>query len=173
MNSKTFLISWRTILLGAVNGFISSVVLVLIERVASYDAEVHERAATAVLASKGYITCGYHRNPMWWVLPSLWHIVLFIVASVLVHRFLAKRDRSVFILWQVVSCVVLAEWLMTVTVGATIDYLSGFRSLVSQLSWALEQAFSHRILTFIALVFAVNVVYGTIMQIAPKHYSDF
>jgi hypothetical protein len=159
-------------LLGAVNGLISSVVLVLIERVASYDAEVRERAATAVLASKGHLVCGTHPNPMWWVLPSLWHIVLFIVASILVHRFLAKRDQSVFMLWQVVSCVVLAEWLITVTVGASIDYLSGFRSLASQLSWAIEQAFSPRVLTFIALVFAVNVVFGTIMQMAQTHYSE-
>ena len=72
-----------------------------------------------------------------WVPVSVWHIILSVVASLLVHRYMTIHLRSPFLLWQVVGITSLYGWALTafliVSMGCIMRRRSEFFRAFSEL----------------------------------------
>src|SRR5215813_3334589 len=95
----------RVGLLGAAAGLFSISVSLLIARIDAYYAYLswlHE--------------ADYDRGVenLWWVPIGIWHLILSITTSLLVHRYLTPWLKSPFLLWQVIGIASLLGWGLTV-----------------------------------------------------------
>ena len=146
----------HTVLLGLMAGLFSSGLCLLAFQVDEYYRELAEARARAFMPR--VIGCGFGRSPYWWVYLSGLHIFLYVVATLLVYRFLSKRETSVFILWQYIGLSVIAGWLLLLIVEMIPSLLEGwffhFSSPVSPAGWKV-----------LAVAFAANVIYGTAIHI--------
>lgn len=89
------------------------------------------------------------------------------------HRYLAKRVSSLLVLWVLIGSSVVLAWGASIVFGLVLDeyltrgqfplekILGGFIYTPNQISG----------LKFIAVMIATSVVYGTVMQVASKHYG--
>ena len=164
---------WRTALLGAINGLFSSAVYLMVYRFDEYYAELQRSRWIAQAKADGLCTLTIGVNPFWWVPASCWHIILFIVSSLFIHRYLAKRFRSVFLLWQFIGLMVMVGWGITVLIGTILDgYLvKGEVPLEAILGGVIYYTlYESSVIKFLALMMAINVIYGTVMQVAARHY---
>jgi len=94
---------------------------------------------------------------------------MFVIAGFIVHRFLAKTLKSVFLLWQVVGVTVVFEWaLIFIT-------FEGIYSLVTQrqFQWITQSPapIKEAVFGFTVFTIATNMVYGVVMQVSAKYYS--
>lgn len=157
---------WRTCLLGAAAGLFSSGLCLLAYRVDEYGDRLREIEARARAIAEGLIGCGYvGRGPFWWVYATGTHIVLYVVASLVVHRFLSKRVTSVFLLWQCIGLLVIAGWGLLTALSATL------RVVFDAMPFHLISPFSPDGLKFTALALAANVIYGTVIQSSANRYK--
>ena len=103
---------------------------------------------------------------LWWVPVAIWHLILSVTASLVVHRYLSTRLRSPFLLWQVIGTATLLWWGLTFVLMGSMEYL--MRGHVSF-------PFSPRELTMIAKYFstgfACNVVYASMMKACSRQYT--
>lgn len=156
----------RLIALGVVNGLLSVGLLLVVERMDAYHAE---RAAEQ-LAESDVIACTVEMNPLWWIPLSFWHVLIFIAAALVVHRYFGDRVRSVFLLWQLVGAAAVVGWALTLLVATGLDCVMTGRSLpFGSLFNPSKQWDAFR---FAAFVVGVNVLYGTAMQIAATQYAQ-
>ena len=78
----------RIATLGAAAALLSSSVTLLIDRVDTYYVSLQENYFPY---ERGVLS-------LWWLPATLWHIILSVVASLVVHRYLATRVKSPFVL---------------------------------------------------------------------------
>jgi hypothetical protein len=91
----------RVGMLGAAGGLFSISVFLLVARVDAYYAYLSWLEVT------NYATYERGVEDLWWIPISFWHVLLSAVASLLVHRYLATRQKSPFFLWQMVGIIAL------------------------------------------------------------------
>ena len=151
-------------ILGAAAGLFSSSVTLLIARIDAYYAYL------SMLRASDY---AYERRveALWWVPPFVWHIILSVVASLLVHRYLMTRLRSPFLLWQVVGITTLFGWALTffLVLGMHL-VMHGHLSSSEQPSVNSEKAL--QIAKYGATVSACNVFYGSVMSASSRQYVE-
>jgi hypothetical protein len=108
-------------------------------------------------------------EPLWWVKVAGLNLLMFVIAGFIVHRFLAKHLKSVFLLWQVVGVTVILEWALTFITVEGID------SLVTQrpFHWISQSPAPIReiVIGFIVFTMAINIFYGVVIQVSAKYYS--
>jgi hypothetical protein len=150
-------------ILGAAAGLFSSSVTLLIARIDTYYAWLRER---------NYDT--YARvDDLWWIPVSVWHIILSVVASLLIHRYLTNRIRSPFLLWQVVGLTSLIGWALTsVLVLGLRCVLLGNLSAVRSLEHFVMSDEALIVAKYVATVFACNVFYAAVMNASSRQYVD-
>lgn len=148
--------------LGAVAGLLSSSVILLIARIDSY---------YNWLRGASY---AYERvEDLSWVPASVWHIILSVVASLLVHRYLKDQIKSPFLLWQVIGGTALFGWGLTafllvsvhcVVHGNLVAVRSVERFVVSDEVWFIAR--------YVATVLACNVLYGSVISASSQQYVE-
>ena len=150
-------------ILGVAAGLFSSSITLLIARIDAYYAYLSRIQETTYHYERGV-------EGLWWVPASVWHIILSVVASLLVHRYLATHLRSPFLLWQVVGISSLFGWALTFVLAVSMDcVMSGNlnaleRSVNSREVWLVGK--------YVATVFACNVLYGSVMSAASRQYVE-
>ena len=147
-------------ILGVAAGLFSSSVTLLIARIDTY---------YAWLRDSGYRD--YQRvDDLWWVPASVWHIILSVVAALLVHRYLATRLRSPFMIWQVVGITSLLGWALSFVLVVSLRcVVTGDLSFLEYL-WDSDDVLL--IAKYVATVFACNVFYGSVMSASSRHYLE-
>jgi len=175
MKMNKFSNTSRLLLLSATNGLFSSSVLIVLDRVHSFYTEQRFQDEMRDV-ERIYRETGTHIQlinwqpvPFWWVKASGINLLMFVIAGFIVHRFLAKHLKSVFLLWQVVGVTVIFEWALTfITV-------EGIHSLVTQrpFQWISQSPAPVRevVFGFIVSTIAINIVYGVVIQVSAKYYS--
>ena len=153
----------RVGLLGAAAGLFSSSVLLLIDRIDSYYASL--RAAESEDQFCG--TSGLHE--LYWLPLIFVHMLMSVVASFLVHRYLSNRIRSPFLLWQTIGITTLFGWGLAgfVIVGlqcAVRGNLYALEHLVTSVDWTLVK--------YVSVVFACNVFYGSVINASSRQYAE-
>ena len=145
-------------LLGVAAGLLSSSVTLLIARIDTYYTWLWDSSER-----------DYHRvEDLWWVPASVWHIILSVVAALMVHRYLATRLRSPFLLWQVVGITTLFGWALTFVLVVSLNcILNGNLSSLEHFLNADDVLLTGK---FAATVFACNVFYGSVMDASSRQY---
>lgn len=151
--------NWRAVVLGLGAGLFSSGLCLFAYRIDEYYRALMEAQARAFMPR--FIHCASGQGPYWWVYVSGVHIFLYVVATLVVYRFLSKRETSVFMLWQYIGLSVIAGWLLLLIVEMIPRLLEGWPfhliSPVSPAGWKV-----------LAVGFAANVIYGTAIHIFAK-----
>ena len=154
-------------ILGAAAGLFSISVTLLIARIDAYYAYL---ARTQEEGYRAYESV----ERLTWIPISVWHIILSVVAALLVHRYLATRVRSPFMLWQLIGIASVYGWVLTllllVSMGCLMD--GTMRSLghllvaddgrLSEESWLIGK--------YVVTVFACNVFYGSVISASSRQY---
>ena len=147
----------RLAMAGACSGLFSVSVFLLLARVTTY-------YDFLVFRHYGGYNARDYVDDLWWVPVVVWHVILSIVASLLMHRYLATARASVFLRWQTIGGVVLAAWGLTLFLGV------GMECLIRGNTTPVEQFFQLfklvPVAQFVASVFASNVLYGSAIQVA-------
>jgi len=149
----------RLALAGACSGLFSVSVFLLLARVVAFYQYLSFREINGY-ESRYYDTV----EELWWVPFVVWHVILSIVASLLMHRYPATSRASTFLRWQVIGLVALAAW------GLTLFLAVGMDCLMRGNTQPIEQFFRMSkpvpIAQFVAAVFASNVLNGTAVHAA-------
>lgn len=152
---------FRIGILGAAAGLFSTSITLLIGRIDHY---------YAYLASLDGTNYGaYHTvRELWWVPASVWHIILSVVASLVVHRYLTTQLRSPFLLWQVIGLTSIFGWALTFALVVSIDsVVSGDFNFVRQLPRSDEVLI---VAKYVTTIFACNVLYGSVIGASSRQY---
>ena len=152
---------FRIATIGAVGGLFTFSMFLLIDRVDSYYDFLSR-------AEEGCYGASFNVMDLWWIPSAFWHALLFAVASLAAHRYLAARRMSHFSLWQLVGALGLSGWLVTIFAAAGLECLR-LGSLYS-LRTAVELLFTSSTVKFVAAVFAGNVAYGSLIQSIASQY---
>jgi hypothetical protein len=149
----------RLAMAGACSGLFSVSMYLLAARVTTYYDYLSSRASF-----------GYNERyeavveDLWWIPVVAWHVVLSILASLLVHRYVAAGRVSTFLRWQAIGFLPLIGWVLSAFIGISLE------CLVRGRTWPMEQVWSLinfiPLAQFVAAVFASNVLYGTAIQSA-------
>lgn len=154
----------RVAMAGACSGLFSVSVFLLGARVVAYYDYLRFREFSS------YATRYDTIEDLWWVPVVVWHVVLAIVASLLMYRYLATSRASTFLRWQAIGFVALAGW------GLTVFIAVGMECLIRANTNAIEQAFQMfkfvYVAQFVAAVFASNVLYGSAIQAATESLGE-
>ena len=145
--------------LGATAGLFSSSVTLLIARIETYYEWLHR--------TEDYLRI---QEDLWWIPLLLWHIVLSVVASFLVHGYLKTRLRSPFLLWQTIGITSLMGWALTFIVAVSVGAVmrGNFMTLDGLvLSSDVELIGKH-----FSTVFACNVLFGSVINASSRQYVD-
>ena len=144
--------------LGATAGLFSSSVTLLIARIETYYEWLHR--------TEDYLRI---QEDLWWIPLLLWHIVLSVVASFLVHGYLKTRLRSPFLLWQTIGITSLIGWGLTFIIAVTAGGVMRGNMSLEGLVFSTDV---EHIGKYVSTVFACNVLYGSIMNASSRQYVD-
>ena len=150
----------RIATLGAAAGLLSSSVTLLIARIDAYYRWLE--AINYDLYDRGV-------ERLWWLPASCWHMLLSIVASLMVHRYLATRIRSPFLLWQVVGITTLFGWGLSLLLVVSLEAVGR-----GNLNFFMETLSSDEVVLiakYVSTVFACNVFYGSVMTASSRQYT--
>jgi hypothetical protein len=150
--------------LGAAAGVFSVGVTLLIARIDSYYAYLSWLETTS--DSQYYDRA----EALWWIPFGVWHVVLAIVASLLVHRYLTARVRSRFLLWQVIGAAALLGWGLTFFAGLSIDCV--MLKDLDPFARALNSLQVGNTAKYLSAAFACNVFYGSVIAASSRHYIE-
>ena len=143
---------------GACSGLFAVSVFLLAARVVSFYEYLGFRE------TNGYATRYNGVEDLWWMPVVLWHVVLSILASLLINRYLASGRASIFLRWQAIGLVALCGWGLTLFIG------TGLECLLRGNSKPIDEVFSlfafAPVTQFVAAVFASNVLFGSAIQAA-------
>ena len=149
----------RLAMAGACSGLFSVSVYLLAARVTAYYDYLRYTEAYGYNERYNSVV-----EDLWWIPVVAWHVVLSIVGSLFVHRYLTTGRVSTFLRWQAIGFVVLIGWALSVSTATGLD------CLVRGAIWPAEQAWNMfklvPVAQFVAAVFASNVLYGTAVQAA-------
>jgi hypothetical protein len=154
----------RVGMLGAAGGLFSISVFLLIARIDAY---------YTYLSRLDEMSCAtYERGveDLGWIPIAFWHMLLSVVASLLVHRYLATRHKSPFLLWQVVGMITLLAWVLTFSAAVGLDCL--MRGDINSLQHAISRIEVGYIAKYVSAVFACNVFYGSALQTSSRQYIE-
>ena len=149
-------------LLGAAAGLFSSSIILLVARIDTYYAYLSRDHSEPYDA--------FNRVELEWIPLSFWHITLSVVASLLVHRYLATRVKSPFLLWQIIGVASLHGWALTAFLIVSMTCilegdLSSLENLMnSEKAWHIAKS--------AATVFACNVFYGSVISASSRQYVE-
>lgn len=149
----------RLALAGACSGLFSVSVFLLGYRLLAY----YDHLASRQLDDYE-ISYSASVHDLWWLPVVIWHVVLSVVASLLVHRYIDSSQTSTFFRWQIIGFIALAGWSLTVFTGITMDCM--IRGNTVPVDHALRLVNLIPAAQFVAGVFASNVLYGTAIHVA-------
>lgn len=152
--AEDFRVAW----LGAFAGLFTNSLFLLVERVDGYYAYL------ARLREADYEGYGRGVDNLWWLPVLFWHVLLFTGASLLIHRYLATRLRSKFLLWQVIGVGALFGWLCSLAAMVSLECV--MQGDMDTLGSVLTPRADWFVIKFVATVFAANVAYGSVLQSA-------
>ena len=148
-------------ILGAAAGLFSTGIALLIARIDAYYAYLSR------IQEDGYIN--YERvDRLLWIPISVWHIILLVVASLLVHRYLTTRLRSPFLLWQVVGITSLFGWALTAFLIVSMSCV--MEGDLSSLEHLLKSDDALLIAKYAATVSTCNVFYASVISASSRQY---
>ena len=152
----------RVAILGAAAGLFSSSVTLLMARIDAYYDYLSWRNEI------GY-SAHYERavEDLEWIPICLWHILLAVTASLLVHRYLANRFNSPFLLWQVIGITSLGGWVLTFSLVMILRFVMTGELDVERILYLLQA--SH-VAKYAATTFACNVFYGSVINASSRQY---
>lgn len=154
----------RVGVLGAAAGLFSISVVLLIARIDDYYTYL------SWLDETDYAIYNKGVERLWWLPAAFWHLVLSVVASLMVHRYLTNFRRSPFLLWQVVGVTSLLAWGLTFVLGMSMEcVMNGNLNTLQHI--ANSDAPSY-IVKYVAAAFACNVFYGSVMQASSQQYTE-
>ena len=149
-------------ILGAAAGLFSTSITLLIARIDAYYAYL------ARIHEEGYIN--YERvDGLLWIPVSVWHIILSIVASLLVHRYLATRVRSPFLLWQFIGIAALFGWALTAFLVVGMSCV--IEGDLSSLEHLMRPDDLLLIAKYAATVSTCNVFYASVISASSRQYA--
>jgi hypothetical protein len=150
-------------LLGAAAALFAGSVTLLIARIDTYYAYLTWMRETDARFDRGV-------EGLWWVPAFFWHMLLSVVASLMVHRYLTNRLRSTFLLWQVVGGVSLLGWGVTAFLLVGLDWvMTGDLISLQRLTNSADLGL---VAKYVSTVFACNVVYGSVMHASSRQYIE-
>jgi hypothetical protein len=150
-------------LLGAAAGLFSSSIILLVARIDTYYAylsRTHSETYDAFNRVEG----------LEWIPLSFWHITLSVVASLLVHRYLATRIKSPFLLWQLIGVASLHGWAITAFLIVSMTCI--LEGNLTSLEYLLNSEKAWDIGQRAAIVFACNVFYGSVISASSRQYVE-
>jgi hypothetical protein len=148
-------------ILGAAAGLFSTGIVLLIARIDAYYAYLSR------IQEDGYIN--YERvDRLLWIPISVWHIILLVVASLLVHRYLTTRLRSPFLLWQVVGITSLFGWVLTAFLIVSMSCV--MEGDLSSLEHLLKSDDALLIAKYAATASTCNVFYASVISASSRQY---
>ncbi len=154
----------RVGMLGAAGGLFSISLFLLVARVDAYYTYLTRLEESGYTAYEGGI------EDLWWIPVAFWHVLLSVVASLSVHRYLSTRRRSPFLLWQLTGIIALLAWGLTFSIAAGLDCL--MRGSIVPLERAFSLVELGYVAKYVSAVFAGNVMYGSAMQAASRQYVE-
>lgn len=152
-------------ILGAAAGLFSTSITLLIARIDAYHTH---------LSRIGEETYSVYEavDRLEWVPISVWHIILSVVASLLVHRYLSTRVKAPFLLWQVVGISSLFGWALTaflvVSIGCVME--GDLNCLEHFLGHLMKPDDTLRIAKYAATVSTCNVFYASVISASSRQY---
>lgn len=153
---------FRVGILGAAAGLFSMSVYLMFARIDAYYAYL-----SAVDTS--YHTYDKPGADLWWIPIAIWHLLLFITASLVAHRHLATQLRSPFLLWQVIGISNVLGWGLTVFVVVSLECL--MRGNLYPLERAMNPDGIADAAKYVSAIFACNVFYGSVMKASSRQYT--
>jgi hypothetical protein len=148
-------------ILGAAAGLFSTGIVLLIARIDAYYAYLSR------IQEDGYIN--YERvDGLLWIPISVWHIILLVVASLLVHRYLTTRLRSPFLLWQVIGITSLFGWALTAFLIVSMSCV--MEGDLSSLEHLLKSDDALLIAKYAATASTCNVFYASVISASSRQY---
>ena len=149
-------------ILGAAAGLFSSSVTLLIARIDAYYAYYLSRIQEETYHAYEKV------DRLEWIPVSVWHIILSVVASLLIHRYLTTHLRSPFLLWQVVGITSLVGWALTalliVSMGCVME------GDLSSLEHLMKPDDAWLIAKYAATVSTCNVFYASVISASSRQY---
>jgi hypothetical protein len=150
-------------LLGAAAGLFSSSLVLLIDRIDSY------YASLAAFENEDQVCGTNFVHELFWLPLTFSHMVMSVVASFVVHRYLSNRITSPFLLWQTVGITTLLGWgLAGITVVVLQCVVRGnlypLEHLLTSMDWTLAK--------YVSVVFACNVFYGSVIDASTRQYES-
>jgi hypothetical protein len=149
-------------ILGAAAGLFSISVALMIARIDAYYAYLSS------LQETHYSMYERGVEDLAWIPASCWHILLSVVASLLVHRYLTVR--SPFLLWQVIGITSLLGWSLTFVLAVSLGCL--VRGDLNPLQHAVNSNTLGYIAKYVSAIFASNVMYGSLIQASCRQYTE-
>ena len=147
----------RLAMAGACSGLFSVSLFLLCARVVTFYDYLKFRR------TYGY-DADYGTEDLWWTPVVVWHVLLSVGASLLIHRYLTTRRTTTFLRWQAIGISSLTGWVLTAVL------LVGMECLIQGSTRPIEYAFDMfkfvPVAQFVASVFASNVLYGSAIQAA-------
>ena len=153
---------FRTGMLGAFCGLFSFAVFLLVDRVVVY----HDYMARMMETSEYY---GGHVEDLRWMPFSVWHVLLFVLSSFVVHRYFARRVASPFLLWQLIGLAALCAWGLSFSTVLVIDEL--MHPSISSLERLVSLTDVSFVARFVTTAAACNAVYASFIQSAARQYT--
>ncbi len=144
----------RAAFLGATGGLFSFSVFLLVARVDYY------YAFLSCLDQNNYDFCSNVDN-LHWLPICFWHLVLSVVASLMVHRYLPALRNTPFLLWQTVGITTLFGWVLSFCIVVGFDCLT--TGQISPIERALTSAKFGDLAKYITVGLACNVLFGSAM----------
>lgn len=151
----------RAAFLGATGGLFSFSVFLLVARVDDY------YAFLSCLDQNNYDFCSDVDN-LHWMPICFWHLVLSVVASLMVHRYLPALRNTPFLLWQTVGITTLFGWFLSFCIAVGLDCLMS--GDIDPLKRALTSAEYGDLAKYISVGLACNVLFGSAMLASSTRY---
>lgn len=155
----------RTGILGAAAGLFSMSVALLIARIDAW-----YRYLSWFSERIYYAPYDQRVESLWWLPVFVWHMLLSIVASLLVHRYLATCVRSPFLLWQIIGLTSLLGWVLTFVITIGMECVTNGN--LSSVQHPFPPFEPDNIAKYISAVFACNVLYASVMKAASQQYTE-
>jgi hypothetical protein len=154
----------RYLLLAIINGAISFLTLATIERIRFLRLDLQYRLEQG---SGGVFFDTFGWFPFWTWPILIFHVLLFPAAALIIRRYLLNRLGAGLFFWLAVAVIVTIEWLIASLTGVAVEArVRGASILEGILGAFIYRASQETALNFIFAVFAVNLVFGLVVQLA-------
>lgn len=157
----------RYILLAIVNGVVSFLTLAALERIQILKLELRDVTEQGV---GGIFYDVFGRSAFWTWPVSIFHVLLFVGATLIVRRYFLKRLGPGLFFWLVVALIVCVAWLTVVFTGIAINAgIRGESILERVLESVIYRASQQTALYFALAVVGVNFVFGAVVHLATNN----